>query len=378
MKEVIRMAKLKVVWFVSCLVTFTLVSFSQTIAQKTEDILVLFNSYGILYTTIDKEFELPDGWNVLQVSASRWYTEKKSIQPEYFIPVELTSGKYKITGNMAISESGDKYVNTSFGLGKVINEGRTITVLKSSEKADALFSVPGGYRIYYTLKENTIEQFFEIKSPVDSAYVILSTAPEEGYVRVSYAKMAVESILSEEVTTGGRKIFILGYQEGLTNGLNLRNKILNIIRNDWNKIELNYTSTYNWQPADYVVEVKTTDELPAGQVYIYSTILGKSVPIGVANMPDINKEGEIYVSKSWQVYHSWTLTKMTKLAGRNYIVGELNLKGNGNVKLIIRGKSIAGLNVNPGSILKTASDYAEIKIPVSGVTKVSISFNYAE
>jgi len=372
------MTKLSPTSILCLLVILTSMFFSQTVAQKTEDILVLFNSYGLLYTTIDKEFELPDGWSVLQVSASRWYTEKKSTQSEYLIPVELPSGKYKITSNMAISESGEKYVNTPFGLGKVINEGRNITILKSSEKTDALFSVPGGYRIYYTLKENTMEQFFELRSPIDKAYVILSTAPNETYTRVSYAKMAVESALSEEVTTGGRKIFILGYQEGLTSGLNLRNKVFTVTRKDWNKIELNYTYTYNWQPTDYVVEIKTTDELPAGQVYIYSTILGKSVPIGITNMPDINKEGEIYVSKSWQVYHAWTLTKMTKASGRTYIVGELNLKGNGTVKLIIRGKSIAGLTISAGSVLKTASDYAEIQIPVSGIAKVNISFNYAE
>ncbi|MEN3041770.1 MAG: hypothetical protein ABDH59_00440 [Fervidobacterium sp.] len=358
------------------LAPLSLSTFAQTTSQ-TEDILVLFNSRGLLYTTIDKEFEVPDGWNVLHISSPRWYVENNTIQPEYLIPANLPEGKYKIIGNIATSDNGEKYTQTPFGLAKILNEGKTSSVIKLTEKSDALFSVPGGYRIYYTLKETILEQFFEIKSPVDKAYVILSTAPEENIVRTSYSKMALETI-SEEVTTAGRKIFILGYQEGLRKGINIRNKTLSITRQDWNKIYLNYNYTYAWQPADYVVEIKTTDELPAGEIIVYSNILGKNVPIGITSIPDINKEGEIYISKSWQVYHSWVLTKMTKASGRTFIAGELNLKGNGLAKLIIQGRNISGLSISLGNIIKTASDYVEIQIPVSKVVKVNISFTYTE
>lgn len=360
------------------LITFSSLCFQQDVSQKVEDILILFNSHGFLYTVVDKEFEVPDGWNVLHVSSDKWYLEKKNVYPEYLLPTQMPEGKYKITANIAVSDNGEKFVQTPFGLAKIIQEGRTSTILKSAQKTDALFQVPGGYRIYYTLKETTLEQFFEIRSPIDKAYVILSTSPEENMARVSYAKMSIQASLSDEVVSDGRKIFILGYLEGLTTGLNVRNKVLNITRKDWNKIELNYNYTYPWQPADYVIEIKTTDELPSGQVFIYSKILGKDVPIGSTIMPDLNKEGEIYVSKSWQIYHSWTLNKMVKSSGRVQIIGELSLKGNGLAKVIIRGKNLSGLNVSSGSVIKSASDYVEIQIPVSGVVKVTLGFNYVE
>lgn len=350
--------------------------------NQSQDILVLFSSNGLLYTTVDKEYEVPEGWRVLQVSSSRWYIESYTENQKYEIPVELPRGIYELNDNVAIFENGEKYVQTPFGIGKLVKESQAKNVLKSSDKAEALFAVPGGFRIYYVLKENTLEQFFEIRSPIDKAYVVLSTAPEENNVRLMYSKaVAAESAMAEEVTAEGRKIFILGYQEGLKNGVNIRNKVLNITRKDWQKINLQYTYTYNWQPADYVIEINTGEELPAGQVYIYSNVSGKVMPIGLGTMPDVNKQGEIYVSKSWQLYHSWTLNKLTKLGGRVYIVGDLNLKGYGSAKVILNGKSIKDLSITPQNtykILKSSADYYEIEIPVSGTAKISISFSYSE
>ncbi len=350
--------------------------------NQLQDILVLFSSNGLFYTTVDKEFEVPEGWRVLQVSSNRWYIESHTESQKYEIPTELPHGIYELNGNVAIFENGEKYVQTPFGIGKLVKESRAKNVLKSSEKAEALFAVPGSFRIYYVLKESTLEQFFEIRSPVEKAYVVLSTAPEENNVRLLYSKaVTAGSAMAEEVTAEGRKIFILGYQEGLKNGMNIRNKVLNITRKDWQKINLQYTYTYNWQPADYVIEINTGEELPAGQVYIYSNVSGKVVPIGLGAMPDVNKQGEIYVSKSWQLYHSWTLNKLTKLAGRVYIVGDLSLKGYGSTKVILNGKSIKDLSITPQNtykILKTSADYYEIEIPVSGIAKISISFSYSE
>lgn len=114
---------------------------------------------------------------------------------------------------------------------------------KGIEKADALFQVPGRYRIYYTLKENQLEQFFELNSPVDKAYVILSTAPGGEGRAVNYAKTVMADFSAQEVTTGGRKIFVLGDLEGLKGGINVRNKSIPICSQDWNLISLDY-STY--------------------------------------------------------------------------------------------------------------------------------------
>ncbi|MFN6992484.1 MAG: hypothetical protein ACK4MM_07185, partial [Fervidobacterium sp.] len=314
MKVGIKERKIFEFYFIIFFITFfliTTIAFSQN-TQNTQDILVLYTSSGLLYKNVEKDFEFPSDWVVLQVTADKWYVERKSVPQEYVTIKDFPEGKYNIVGNIAIFEDGNRYVNTPFGLAKIVSDGKIFNVLRTNENSEALFSVPGGYRIYYTLKGDTLEQFFEIRSPIDKAFVILSTAPEEGPVRLSYSKMAVATEQFAEISSGGRKIFVLGYLEGLTNGLNIRNKVLSTARKDTNKIELAYNYTYAWQPSDYCIEIKTTDELPAGNVYVYADILGKVVPIGTASMPDLNKEGEIFVSKSWQVYHSWDLTKMTR------------------------------------------------------------------
>jgi len=109
---------------------------------------------------------------------------------------------------------------------------------------------------------------------------------------------------------------------------------------------------------------------------VFSDISGYTVPIGTAYMPDINKEGELFVSKSWEVYHNWNLTKSTKLSGKVYITGELNLRGYGPTKIVIRANNISGLSISSGTIKKQTADYAEIEFNLSGTAQIKISFNY--
>ena len=341
------------------------------------DVLVLFDSYGLLYKDVVDGEQIPNGWSILQISAQKWYLETQSTDSKYLLPVQLPEGNYQLKNGMLVSESGDTYVNTSFGLAKLIQNGETKKVLRVSEKASALFRVPGSYSIYYTLKGNQLEQFFELNSPVDKAFVMLSTAPGEGR-NVYYTKMEMAAVAADEVSSSGRKIFILGDMEGLKSGMNIRNKNIQIVRKDWNTIYLGYSYTYTWQPADYIVNIQCNDELPAGSVYVFSDISGHVVPVGTANMPDINKEGDLYVSKSWDVYHSWTLTKSTKTSGKTYIVGELNLKGQGPTKIVINARNLNSLTVSSGKITKQAADYAEIEFNLSGSAQIKISFNYTE
>ncbi|MEJ5257732.1 MAG: hypothetical protein WHS64_05740 [Fervidobacterium sp.] len=340
------------------------------------DILVLFNSNGLLYKTVDDGFVLPENWEVVLTTAQKWYVETREVQPKYQIPAELPLGTYHMIGEKLVAEDGQIYVNTPFGLAKVIESGKSERILRVSSKSDVLFSVPGGYKIYYTLKNNVLEQFFAIDSPVDKAYVILSTAPGEQQVMYNKVAMVAESAMAEEYGAAGRKIFVLGNLEGLKRGIHLKNKSLQITRRDVNLIRLSYSYSYDWRPADYVVEIKTGEELPAGEVYVFSEILGNSIPVGLARMPDINKEGSLTVSKSWQIYHSWNLIKTTKAGGRVYITGELNLKGNGLTKVQIYAKGLSNLTVSGGTVTKSTADLAEIELPVSGVAKVQISFNY--
>ncbi len=340
------------------------------------DVLVLFDSYGLLYKSVVDGDVVPSNWSALQISAQKWYLETLVTDSKYQLPTQLPEGVYQLKGNTLISENGEIYANTSFGLAKVIQTGETQKVLRVSEKADALFQVPGGYRIYYTLKGNQLEQFFELNSPVDKAYVILSTAPGGEGRAVNYAKTVMADFSAQEVTTGGRKIFVLGDLEGLRSGINVRNKSIPIVRKDWNLISLDYSYTYSWQPADYVVDIQCNDELPAGNVFVFSDISGYTVPIGTAYMPDINKEGELFVSKSWEVYHNWNLTKSTKLSGKVYITGELNLRGYGPTKIVIRANNISGLSISSGTIKKQTADYAEIEFNLSGTAQIKISFNY--
>ncbi len=340
------------------------------------DVLVLFNSYGWLVKDVADGFVIPENWKVLHTSASKWYVESKVTQTKYELPTTLPRGTYKIQENYLVSETGDVFTNTAFGLARVLEKGKTENVLRLSEKSDVLFRIPGSYRIYYSLKEDTLEQFFELRAPIEKAFVILSTAPEETRV-TTYSKMAVaQSVEAVETTSAGRKIFILGNMEGLDKGVNIKNKTTKVVRKDVNRIYLAYNYSYDWQPADYVVELKTGEELPAGELYVYGNILGYIVPIGVAQMPDLNKEGSVFISKSWQVFHSWTLSKSTKVGGRVYITGDLNLKGYGLVKVVIQAKGISNLSVLAGTIIKQSADYAEVELNVSGVAKISISFSY--
>jgi hypothetical protein len=340
------------------------------------DVLVLFNYYGWLVKNVADGFVIPESWQVLQASASKWYVESTATQTKYELPTTLPLGTYKILENYLVSETGDMFTNTAFGLAKVLEKGKTENVLRLSEEADVLFRIPGSYRIYYSLKEDTLEQFFELKAPIEKAYVILSTAPDETRATTFNKMTLAQSVEALETSSAGRKIFVLGNMEGLDKGLNIKNKTVKVVRKDINRISLTYNYSYNWQAADYVVELKTDEELPAGELYVYGNILGYTVPIGLTQMPDLNKEGSVFISKSWQVFHSWTLTKSTKIGGRVYITGELNLKGHGLTKVVIQAKGISNLSISAGTIVKQLADYAEVELNVSGVAKISISFSY--
>uniref|UniRef100_A0A7V4FJ50 Uncharacterized protein n=3 Tax=Fervidobacterium pennivorans TaxID=93466 RepID=A0A7V4FJ50_FERPE len=340
------------------------------------DVLVLFNSYGWLVKDVADGFVIPENWQVLHTSASKWYVESKVTKTKYELPTTLPLGTYKILENYLISETGDMFTNTAFGLARVLEKGKTENVLRLSEKSDVLFRIPGSYRIYYSLKEDTLEQFFELRAPIEKAFVILSTAPEETRA-TTFSKMSLaQSAGAVETTSAGRKIFILGNMVGLDKGINIKNKTTKVVRKDVNRIYLAYNYSYDWQPADYVVELKTGEELPAGELYVYGNILGYIVPIGVAQMPDLNKEGSVFISKSWQVFHSWTLSRSAKVGGRVYITGDLNLKGYGLAKIVIQAKGISNLSITSGTIIKQSADYAEVELNVSGVAKISISFSY--
>lgn len=356
-------------------------------AKKSKDtssaVRVLFASRGLLYMSVDDGFALPEDWNVMLTTARKWYIETRKSQAKYQIPVELPPGIYQIFKEKLTTEDGQKYVNTDFGLAKVVEDWKTERILRMSSKSEVLFRVPGGYRVYYTLKGNMLDQFFEINSPVDKAYVILSTASEEQYeTRVFYDKSmereAPEDEWYREYDTNGRKLSVLGNLEGLKNGIHIRNKSLQVTRRDINFISLRYSYSYDWEPADYVIEVKTDEgeELPAGKVYVFSDTDGKNIPIGFANMWDIREEGTISLSKSWQIYRSWTLTKSTKAGERMYINGVLNLRGNGLTKVEIYAKGLENLTVSDGTIVKLGADYSEIELSVSKTTKVHISFDY--
>ncbi|MGC8820159.1 MAG: hypothetical protein ACP5PP_03495 [Fervidobacterium sp.] len=383
------MKKLRII----CLFILTVLVFSVAFSNTEESsinelpnfsaVLVLFNTGGLLYKTLEDGFEIPNDWKVLQVSALRWYVEKKKERPKYFLPIQIPKGTYEVYDeNLFVFENGDKYTSTTFGIAKVISEEKIKNILRVSEPANALFFVPGGYRIYYVLQENTLEQFFEIRSPVDKAYVILSSSPEEGtqiLYSVRYeAREEKKYLEAEEASAVGLKIFVLGYLEGLGESIHIRNKLINVVRKDWQLIDLYYSRTYDWEPANYVVEITTDEELPAGKVYVYSKIDDKVVPVAVTSMPSISKRGEIEISESWQLYHSWVLTKLHEIGDRVYISGNLYLRGHGDTKIIIRGKDIKDLVISPQGvyeILKSSSDTYEVVIPVSGEVKVSISFN---
>lgn len=336
--------------------------------------LVIFPNYGLLYTTIPTKFELPADWQVVHVSAGKWSLVPEYSPAKYLLPAELPRGVYQLNENIALNESGETYVNTPFGIAKILAPESKKNVIESSEQAEALFRIPASHRIYYVLKGDKLEQYFYVYAAVDSAFVVLSSVPQErGYVpTVKTLAAAVE-----ESTVSGRKFFVLGTLNGLSKGVNIRNKSVQITRKDWNVVDLNYLGSTDWQPADYVIDIRCGEELPSGEVYIYGTLLGRTIPLGSTIMGDINKEGSIFVSKSWEVFYSWTLGKLTRASGRNVVTGTLNLKGQGAVKIVLRGKNIADLKLSAGKILRQTADLVEVELNLSGVAKVDISFSYS-
>jgi hypothetical protein len=88
------------------------------------DVLVLFNSYGWLVKDVMDGFVIPENWQVLHTSASKWYVESRVTQTKYELPTTLPLGTYKILENYLISESGDMFTNTAFGLARVLEKGK--------------------------------------------------------------------------------------------------------------------------------------------------------------------------------------------------------------------------------------------------------------
>ncbi|ODN31331.1 hypothetical protein [Fervidobacterium thailandense] len=335
--------------------------------------IVIFPNYGLLYTSIPTKFELPSDWQILHVSASKWSLVTEYTPAKYLLPVELPRGVYQLKEALAITESGETYVNTPFGVAKLLTAESRKNVINSSEQAEALFKIPASHRIYYVLKGDRLEQYFYIFAAVDSAFVILSSVPQER----GYVPMAKMMAAADESTVSGRKLFVIGTVNELSKGVNIRNKTIQVTRKDWNVIELNYLSSTDWQPADYVIDIKCGDELPGGEVYIYGTLLGRTIPLGSTIMGDINKEGSIYVSKSWDVFYNWSLGKITRVSGRNVVTGTLILKGQGAVKIVIRAKNIADLKISTGRILRQSGDFVEVELNLSGTAKLDISFSYS-
>lgn len=316
------------------------------------------------------------------------YLEIKETKTRYELPATLQTGTYKMIKDHLVSENGDTFANTPFGLTKVLEEGKAEYVLRLSEESDVLFKVPASVVVYYILKGDVLEQFFRLQAPVDKAHVIISTAPYEEVERASMyitlyrlttrVKSTSPEALYEETSYAGMKMFLFGDVEGLDKDINIKNKTIKVDRKDFNRIRLTYRSSYDWKPADYIIELKTDQELPSGKLYIYGDIFGYNVPIKVINMPDITGEGTVFVSKSWQVYHSWVLTKMSKANERTYVTGDLKLKGNGSTRIVIEAKDISNFACSKGTIVHQASDVVEIVVNVSDSETVSISFDYLD
>ncbi|WP_448374942.1 hypothetical protein [Fervidobacterium sp.] len=235
------------------------------------------------------------------------------------------------------------------------------------------------------MKEDILEQFFEVFAPIDRAFVIISNAPEESrnhHYRhnVLYAPtFQMDNSDEKEFETfesTGRKLFSLDELNGLNKRLNIKNKTMKVERRDINFVELNYRYAYDWQPADYVVELKTEEELVAGNLYVYGDAFGHLIPIKHTWMEDVKKESEIAISKSWQVYHSWELKKITELDKRVYVSGDMKFRGKGLVKIRVDYKELNNLIVVGGTITKKSIDFAEIELAIDGETAVHIEYDY--
>ncbi|WP_448378427.1 hypothetical protein [Fervidobacterium sp.] len=348
------------------------------------DVLIMFSSYGLLLKSVENGFLVPDDWDVLHVSASQWFLETEKMDEKYEFPAEVRPGIYRLEEDYLICESGEVFKKLEYGIAKVIEKAHSRKMLRTDEKAEGLFKIPASCKVYYILHGNNLEQYLHLNAPVEEAYVIISNAPGESKKDYFAFRMAAESPrlfpddLENEDESAGRKLIPLGKLKGLEKGLNLKAKELIVERRDLNIVEFNYRYPYNWEPADYCIEIKTNEELIGGMMYVYANVFGKSIPIKRVVIDDIKQEELIYISKSWQVYHSWLLKKATKMDKRVYVGGELRLKGKGPVRIIFNFREINKLVVPKGKITKESSDYAEVELEFEGEESIYIEFDYHE
>ncbi|WP_448374943.1 hypothetical protein [Fervidobacterium sp.] len=108
-------------------------------SSESRDVLILFNSYGLLLKNVEDGFTVPEDWKALSVSARNWYVESVDIKPKYLFPADIPPGTYQLTNGSFESKNGETFTKTRFGIAKVVEKGKSEKKLRVSDKAEAVF-----------------------------------------------------------------------------------------------------------------------------------------------------------------------------------------------------------------------------------------------
>ncbi len=327
--------------------------------------LYVFEDATLFWKELSDGYELPEDVNVTFVDGASWWVEEKKV-PQDWIQVlkEVTLypaekfdfEKYfsKDLVEMIKNESKVKIVNFNpmilhfpgTNLYKV-NLGETDTssgwyyffwdnvekrILHLSQKSDVLLSCPGNWKAVYTFAdERELSLTVKIKSLcVDEGYVYLVTGKmyEKGRVAEDVLKVT-KSVSSAPVVEEAyeRKIYEIGDVKGLISGTNY--KVFDALIRQVEKvyeITLPITRSVPYQKTLYTLRIENSRSnglgfpLPDGEVIVFKTVGGGSVPIGNFIVKGAVENGTVKIieNKSSDVLVKLSLLSSKKIDDRTY------------------------------------------------------------
>ncbi|ABR30411.1 hypothetical protein SU69_02785 [Thermosipho melanesiensis] len=322
--------------------------------------LILYPSHGILVKKIEDGFILPENWEIKNIDTT--YHIEDFVVDEMLKYVPNISGEFVYKDNLLISKDGKYYKILDGHFFEVTQIPKLVKkIFIDSPEATATFLINGGFEFSYILKESELYQFLNIFADIDNAFVLVVSEPRNTY-RTFSAKL-------EEKNIEGKKIYQLGQLEGLKNKKHVLLDKINIVRSNYNLIEIG-DSSVDWQPTNRLVYIKTPKQIPSGKVSVWEKIFNKFLPLDEIFLPDIDSEAEISLGKSWENWYKWEIKMSLNLGNRKKVIGNLYLKGNGNYRIKIYGKNID--MKTSAKIIKKLEDY--VILSVSGPQTVSIEY----
>ncbi len=276
-----------------------------------------FQDVVVYETEVEDGYVLPDGVDVITTDADSWWIEDRKVNWNDIIRSsklelvdELPKGFYTLVNlnPPVLKRESDYFVFLSsaqrwfrFKPGK-IESGR---ILRAPDVSEAILVGPGTWKARYTFtdeKELTLNVF--VRSPLmDEANVSLVTGNfrkvERPILRSTRAPVKMEGFKMEVEKVYERKVYSIGEIEGIKKGV--WKKVFEGFVSDVKRF---YTFSFGVNSGNIfhaktrlVLEMENTAEnglgfpLPDGEVVIFKTSNGRTVPVGTYEVEGANVGG---------------------------------------------------------------------------------------